>query len=161
WTIVSNPGPPLSELRAVTALSASDAWAVGDFPGNVTVNTLVEHWNGSVWAIVSSPNDGNFSKLFGVDAVCANDVWSVGAGASGTLTEHWNGSAWTIVPSPNPDPWLPTLYAVAAVSSNDVWTAGDYTDDMNNQSTVIEHYRGCNPSPSPTPTSVGATATRT
>ena len=39
----------------------------------------VEHWNGTSWAIVPSPNMGTGNNhLNGVAAVSASDVWAVG-----------------------------------------------------------------------------------
>ena len=59
--------------------------------------TLVEHWNGSAWSVVPSPNVGGSydNALYGVAAVSANDVWAVGHDGDPitgqTLVEHWNG----------------------------------------------------------------------
>jgi hypothetical protein len=76
--------------------------------------TLTEHWNGSAWSIISSPNPAGAtsSALQGAAAVPheADDedggVWAVGGdtlnGASFTLIEHWNGVKWRIVLSPTP-----------------------------------------------------------
>ena len=45
------------------------------------------------------------SRLFGVHALSASNVWAVGEYFDGsidkTLIVHWDGSAWTQVPSPN------------------------------------------------------------
>ena len=43
--------PALSELNAVTAISPSDIWAVGD-NDQAGVGTLILHWNGTAWSIV-------------------------------------------------------------------------------------------------------------
>ena len=41
--------------------------------------TLTEHWNGTAWSVVASPNLGTSDNvLYGVAAVAANDVWAVG-----------------------------------------------------------------------------------
>ncbi len=72
----------------------NDIWAVG-FSGSSTLpQTLVEHWNGSQWSIVPSPNVGtNLNSLNGVTVVSANNVWAVGvyfnaANLQKTLIEH-------------------------------------------------------------------------
>jgi hypothetical protein len=45
WTGVASPNPGGSFLNAVSALSPSDAWAVGyDNTG-----TLILHWDGTSW----------------------------------------------------------------------------------------------------------------
>src|SRR5437667_10446120 len=53
WAVVSSPnvGPYTNELHGVTAISATNAWAVGI----ASSNTLIEHWNGTAWSVSSSP----------------------------------------------------------------------------------------------------------
>jgi hypothetical protein len=118
---------------AVAADSADDAWAVG-WTGGVGEGTgqatLIEHWNGSTWTRVPSPDPaGSANSLTGVAIVSAADVWAVGmtvssSGVDQSLTMHWDGSKWTVVPSPNPTGGT-TLHAVSAASANDVWAVGD------------------------------------
>src|SRR5207253_8357133 len=123
-------------------VSANDIWAVGDFSVSSIYQTLAEHWNGTSWSIVSSPNIGtNSDRFLGVSAVSANDVWAVGTYSTDgtnflTLTQHWNGSAWSVVASPNPSTVRNILNAVAAVATNDVWAVGNYNTTMH---TLTEH----------------------
>src|SRR5579872_5401239 len=61
WTIVASPSPNtnLNILYSVSAASANDVWAVGyseNSSGNIS--TLIEHWDGSQWSVVSGPNLG-------------------------------------------------------------------------------------------------------
>jgi hypothetical protein len=123
-------------LRAVTAISPTDIWAVGDQqPSGET--TLIEHWNGSAWSVAPSPNQGADNQLNGVSAVSSSDVWAVGQEASSaSLIEHWNGTAWSIMPSPNPSGSQIMLDSVAAVASNDVWAVGQADEQL------IEHWNG-------------------
>ena len=92
----------------VEAVSGADVWAVGyTGSGSGAQQTLTEHWNGSKWSIVDSPNaNSQVNHLYGVAAVSTNDVWAVGsirAGSSSqTLVQHWDGASWQTVPSPNP-----------------------------------------------------------
>ena len=100
-----------NELLAVTCVSASDCWAVGDYhtdsPVGAAYQTLIERWDGTSWAVVTSPNtlptQDNFLKS--VTCVSASDCWAVGYYLAGivyqTLIERWDGTAWTIVSSPN------------------------------------------------------------
>jgi hypothetical protein len=126
WTVVPSPSPGPDgfggELRAVTAVSSTSAWAVGDDGA-----TLIEHWNGSAWKVATSPSPPS-SVLNGVTAVSSTSAWAVGDDGA-TLIEHWNGSAWKVVPSPNPGTGGTgdQLNAVSAVSSTSAWAAGDYT----------------------------------
>ena len=124
-------------LAGVTAVSATDVWAVGNYntSGNRAINfTLVEHWTGTSWSLVNSPsvNPGiSFNTLNAVAAVSATDIWAVGdyantiyTDAPRPLIEHWDGTSWTI-PSSLPNPGADSvLYGVAAFSTNDVWAVG-------------------------------------
>ncbi len=84
WTIVASPTPTTTEnsqLDGVAAISATDVWAVGFFTVNTTPRTLAEHWTGSSWSIVTSPNvkPGTASNvLVGVAPISPTDVWTVG-----------------------------------------------------------------------------------
>ena len=164
WSIVSNPnvGTHGNSLHDVAAVSSDDVWAVGSYAdGYTSTLTLIQHWDGSAWDIVPSPNVViQFNALEGVAAVSSNDVWAVGSYRSGgitrTLIEHWDGNTWSIVPSPNVDALDSALAGVAAVSSNDVWAVGSYADDVGGgyqTYTLIEHWDGNTwsivPSPSP------------
>ncbi len=134
WSIVPSPniGTYGNGLTAVTALSSSDIWAVGEYANhNYGGYTLTEHWNGTQWSIVSSPNVGNFENgLRSVAAAAPNDIWAVGYNwvAPGdildTLTEHWDGKQWTIVSSPQPPGGDNALDGVAVVTSTNVWATG-------------------------------------
>jgi hypothetical protein len=54
---------------------------VGDYissgPGDPTL-TLVEHWNGTAWTQVPSPNPSGDNELDGVAATSASNAWAVG-----------------------------------------------------------------------------------
>src|SRR5207248_2376891 len=106
WAVVPTPnvGSDINELSASSALSSTDAWAVGSFEdSSLTTRTLIEHWNGSRWKIIASPNpDPVQNDLLGVAAVSASDVWAVGFSGQEkrVLVEHWNGTAWSVVATP-------------------------------------------------------------
>jgi hypothetical protein len=152
WTIVPGPNPAPaagqsfsgSTLCGIAARSATDIWAVGSYStlSGTTANsfTLTEHWNGTTWSVVPSPNpavrshNGAQQVLHAVAAISPTDVWAVGDTidtATGsflpdkTLTMHWNGSAWSVVASPD-HPAEDELLAVTAASSSDVWAVGDF-----------------------------------
>src|SRR5438874_940226 len=62
WSIVDspNPGTSYNGLNRVVVPSANDIWAVGRYTHDDSgyAQTLIEHWNGSSWSIVPSPNPG-------------------------------------------------------------------------------------------------------
>jgi hypothetical protein len=126
-------------LSGIAAVAPADLWAVGSggASGSASLSTLVEHWNGTAWSIVPSPNANRLNFLRGVAAVASNNVWAVGdsvkdpfdgASVYRTLIEHWNGTSWTVVPSPNIGAGNNSLAAIAARAANDVWAVGYYDD---------------------------------
>lgn len=164
WTVVPSPnvGSDFNNLYAVTAVSANDVWAVGNEINAKPQqnNTLIEHWNGRRWSVISSPNPGTVESILqGVSVVSANDIWTVGNysltnGHNKTLIEHWNGTTWSVVSSPNVGKFSNVLNGVSAVSSNDIWAVGyNVASPGNVDLTLTEHWNGRNwkavPSPSP------------
>jgi hypothetical protein len=158
WTVVPSPSGSgvTSQLLGVAAVSANDIWAVGDAsaPAPTYVQTLIEHWDGSSWTIIPSPNvsDSSQNTLTSVAVVSANDIWAVGYFLQSnwrTLTMHWDGSTWSTVPSPNIGPYGNWLFGVAARASNDVWAVGTAN---NGGQTLILHWDGTSWSVVPSPT---------
>jgi hypothetical protein len=102
WSTDTSPGVPDSAnyLTGVTAISASDAWAVGYFleGGGAPEKTLTMHWDGTHWSVVPSPNPSPMGDSLGsVAASSGANVWAVGgwtdtSGVSRPLIERWNGS---------------------------------------------------------------------
>jgi hypothetical protein len=152
WRLVKGPTTPrpASEWGAVTALSATDAWAVGQTYGdfgrepdqdNPYYQTLIEHWDGAAWHITPT---GGYDVFHAVAAVSANDVWAVGGSYNyghgynpykSPLTMHWNGTKWTIVPTPDAH--------ASALATNDVWAVG--SADMGEAHVtqpLVEHWTG-------------------
>src|SRR5579859_6736211 len=163
WSVVTSPDPGSNYdiLDGVTVVSESSVWAVG-YDGNAggIAQTLTEHWNGSRWSVVTSPNAGSGGNtLFGVAAISASSVWAVGITTSTSeqpLVEHWNGSHWSVVTSPSLPSLNNALYSVAAVSESDVWAVGSSSSTFGQ--TLIEHWNGSHWSvvTSPSPGSKGS-----
>jgi len=155
WNLVASPNPGAGEnaLNGVTAVAADDIWAVGYYQvakktSDAAFKTMAQHWNGSSWTVVSSPNVGVQSNtLASVDAVATDDVWAVGyhyvAGTveRKTLIEHWNGASWSVVPSPDPGMLSDALLSVNAVAANDVWATG-YQSDGDGYAPLMLHWDG-------------------
>ncbi len=135
-----------NELIAVSALSPTNAWAVGYFgtQSSGPFFTLVEHYDGSSWNFVNSPDPGGSQVLYDVSAVSASDIWAVGSFRKNfvdhTLIEHYDGFNWTHVPSPNPQGQPAALFAVKAISASDVWAVGEWGQGIGKN--LIEHYDG-------------------
>jgi hypothetical protein len=138
-----------SELLAVAATSARNAWAVGD---DATGRSLILRWNGRRWARATSPNiekKGNDNLLTGVAATSSGNAWAVGTGtiafgdgAQGFVL-HWNGRKWTRMASPAPVASVTHLDAVAATSASNAWAVGTFAPDTakNETKTFALHCR--------------------
>src|SRR5206468_7754100 len=110
----------------VSATSSSDVWAVGfactGSCSSSNAQTLIEHWNGSAWSIVASPNVNTNTYLYGVAALSASDAWAAGYAnscygcAPSTLALHWDGTTWSVVPSPNVGSSSNNLEGIIAIS---------------------------------------------
>jgi hypothetical protein len=154
WTITKSPNATdvpsfgvtnFNVLNAVDAISSNDVWAVGYTGINGTGGSasLVEHWNGHAWSIVTSPNGVSptfnfYNYLLGVSGTSANDVWAVGwngfkldPGVHRATTQHWDGTKWSLVPVPTVgnNAQNVVLQAVTAVAPNDAWAAGYFSDE--------------------------------
>jgi hypothetical protein len=134
-------------MYGVAATSSSNAWATGWYFNGTANQTLIEHWNGTAWKKVASPNPGGSSRLNGLAGVAAtskSNAWAVGDYGNGTAIQtmilHWNGSAWKKVPSPSVTSFN-ALYGVVATSSSNAWAVGDYHNGTGSQ-TLILHWNG-------------------
>lgn len=152
WSVINSPHSGIYQsLGGISATSANDVWAVGMVQQDAStgMRTLIEHWNGRQWSIVSSPSPGAFfDVLTGITAIAPTNAWAVGSfantnnsPASKTLIEHWNGQKWSVVSSPNVGNGQNYLISVTATSANDVWTVG-YSGDGNSYRTLVEHWNG-------------------
>ena len=166
WSIVPTPSTSPSqnnELNAVTCISVSDCWAVGQVDSAPTYGTLGEHWNGTAWSIVTTPNGVNSASendLVSVSCFNSSDCWAVGAQSPDgqafmNLAEHWNGTAWSVVTTPNPaSTQTSSLEGVSCAASSDCWAVGGSGTYPPFQ-TLTEHWDGSTwsivTSPSPAP----------
>jgi len=139
WTIVS--APPTGQnapLRAVSAVSGTDAWAVGYHSGNTGTNVgakaLIDNWNGTAWSAASVPaTPGNTALLLAVSASSATDAWAVGRtqvnkSSFEGLALHWNGTAWSVSPGFSAalsDIGGASAEGVADISPTDAYAIGD------------------------------------
>jgi hypothetical protein len=163
WTVQPSPnvgvGGNLNQLFGVAATSSSVAWAVGFYDDGVSLQTLIERWDGTTWKVLPSPNVGgsdNKNELLGVASTSKTNAWAVGKyrtrRGNHTLVERWNGTAWKVQPSPNAGRFN-QLSGVAATSSTNAWAVGFYHHDGVPFHTLAEHWNGTawkvKPSPNP------------
>jgi hypothetical protein len=125
-----------SELWGITAISATDAWAVGYGTDDAA---LAVHWNGTAWQDESPPSQG--ANLQVVAASGPDDVWAVGSAGTGMAADHWNGSTWAEYQIPV----LPGMgdfnvpLGITVDKSGEPWIA-DYSDRADR--TVYFHWNG-------------------
>jgi hypothetical protein len=116
----------LKSLSDIAALSASEAWAVG--------NTVL-HRTAQGWALATAMDDGGVLEdrgLRGVSAIASNDVWAA------SLTDgayHWDGTKWTLKSGLADGGALPPLEDISAVGASDVWAVA-------NSGALVFHYDG-------------------
>src|SRR5207244_8485952 len=79
WKPSPNVGFHNNHLSAVSAVSRSNAWAVGGYSDGRTHRTLILHWNGTAWKVWRSPNGATDGGRREVYAVSCSYVWAVGA----------------------------------------------------------------------------------
>lgn len=143
WRRLTIPGTS-STLTSVTSTSTDNVWAVGaSGPGVVTpdTHTLIEHWDGTTWRLVPSPDAETGAKaintLNGIAAISASDAWAVGIASvdqnapTSALIEHWDGKQWSIVKVSLPEQFQGAqtalrLNAVTALAPDDAWAVGGY-----------------------------------
>jgi hypothetical protein len=148
WSLFPTPnvGAGDNALNGADGSESEDVWAVGysRHPGD-RYTTLVEHWNGTRWQVVESPNAGTnqYNTLTSVDTLSGNNAWAVGsyrtATSRETLIQRWNGTSWRIVSSPNPGTLSNSLLGVAAAGPNDIWAAGWKSSGEGLRSLVLHH----------------------
>jgi hypothetical protein len=149
WSIahIPQPGSRRDMLFGAAALNKGDVWVVGDQEGgNGIFETLAEHWDGSNWTVVPTPDPGRAGNhLYAVDAVSADNVWAVGQALTGTgpdqpLVEHWDGHDWSVVTIPGLAAQDLLLDAVTTGPGGQVWVAGEADSPAGGGQPLVEHY---------------------
>ena len=149
WTGRQLPMPPgtTASLLGVADVAPGDGWAVG-FSTNTSTDqdqTLIEHWNGTSWSIVPSPDPAGGStgsdELWAIAAVSPTDIWAAGDDFAGggsivPLFANYNGTSWTAVPPPADGAGF--MLGLTAISANNVWAVGD----VSSQAFTSEHWNG-------------------
>jgi hypothetical protein len=147
WAVVpmQQPGTNTPTIGAVTAISATDAWAVGEDIGATSApggSTLIEQWNGVKWSIVPSPTPGADPGLTGVAARGPGDVYAVGnnlpsinGGVVQGLVLRWNGSTWSQDTDPTDGTYSPLFAAATVPGAANEWAVGT----LSNASLILSH----------------------
>jgi hypothetical protein len=162
WKLQSTPNPAgavASTLGSVSCSSADACTAVGSFEGSSDLFSLAEVWNGTAWALETTPNSATTtgSVLDGVSCGSATSCTAVGfydspAGAL-ALAEAWNGHAWTIQATPNPPgpAAVSQLNGVSCSSATACSAVGFFQNSASTDLTLAEGWNGTAWSIQPTP----------
>ena len=167
WSIVPSPdeGPnDANVLQSVSCSSRRSCVAVGYWcsSGCLENQSLVEVFDGSVWAVVPSPDPGSRNQLNSVSCTSARSCTAVGgycpeAGCPDgsyfkTLIETWNGTAVSLASSPNPTTEDNILSSVSCVSAANCQAVGGGASGGDFE-TLVESWNGtiwsATPSPNP------------
>lgn len=152
WSYVAGPViPPVEEasLNGIACPSPTDCWAVGSHGGTKAVgwgDTLVEHFDGAEWSIVSSPDSGpnSLDMLNSIACPASDDCWAVGSDdTNAAFIEHYDGNAWTIdtdLADPGSNNYLNGVTCISTVACWAVGNQGNVTSQFTQ--TVIEQYDG-------------------
>ena len=159
WSIVTSADTSPTQqsiLYGVACAAASDCWSVGFYSSPSvyqTYQTLIEHWDGTAWAITPSPNTAitQYNYLQGVTCATATECWAVGAYSNGqfnqTVIERWDGAAWSLVATPNADTTHDNILYGVACSTAACWADGYYFNGSAYRSLIEEHVEPATPTP--------------
>jgi hypothetical protein len=152
WRITAVPplpqGGTSGELNGVDEVAPANVWAAGTLSPTDGARTLIEHFTGTSWTVVPSPDPftgaGADDDLNAIGGTSARDLWAVGFDFNGSnlaqgLFEHFNGTAWKAA-APLSAPGIPDFQAVSATARDDVWAVG--TSLSTSDSTLAAHWNG-------------------
>ena len=136
WALRAIPTPAgttTGGLNGVACSSSTDCETVGSYYDSFGYVALSEGWNGTQWALQTSPNPGSDnSGLAAVACSSSTDCEAVGydtnrSGVAVPLAEGWNGTTWALQAVPTPAGATGSdLAAVACSSSTDCEAVGNY-----------------------------------
>jgi hypothetical protein len=177
WAVVSGLAitGPASSFNSITCTSVTDCWAVGVH--NTTTDnetqTLIEHFDGSTWEAVSSPNPwggpSGENYLYGVSCASSDACVAVGysfgfvaAGFGQTLIEQYSpATGWTVT-GPTP-PVEGEQFMGASCGASVCVAVGENSEDgepVIAEGSVAQPSEGstggASQQPSPRPTDLGA-----
>jgi hypothetical protein len=149
WHIAVSAALPAADdarLQAVTVISPTDVWAVGQHTAGTAQHSLIEHWDGVSWKLVAPPAAEPLgATLLGIAAGGSANVWAVGRldnadGTESTLAEHWNGTHWLVTPTPAVSGLNRNALFSVAVLKNIAWAVGQLGSE--HPGPVIERWDG-------------------
>ena len=114
WGLITTPTVPAGDKSAsldsgISCTSSTACTAIGSqITSAGVILPLVERWNGSSWAVQTTPSAPEKDEylLYGVSCTSATSCITAGVNVVGTLegvpiAETWNGSEWKMMTTPN------------------------------------------------------------
>jgi hypothetical protein len=147
WRI-THTFPRSSEITAVAATGADNAWAAGyqcTSSGECTNSSLlVEHWNGKAWQAMKPPGGlggaapGQFASAMAASS--PSNVWVLADSSEGpgdlTVAQHWTGKAWA---KPTAFPEWAEMSALVTTGAGSAWAFGQLASPS---ASYVVHYNG-------------------
>jgi hypothetical protein len=169
WALQATPNPAgaiASTLKAVACSSATHCEAVGSYNNSADVLvTLAEVWNGTQWAVQTTPNPADATNVTLNAVACPTSTRACEAvgsyinssGVTVTLAERWNGTKWALQTTPNPAGATDSeLYAVACPSATGCEAVG-WSANSSDVVTLAERWNGTKWALQTTPNPAGST----
>jgi hypothetical protein len=109
WAQVTPKKPSGATETELNGVSCPKGGAVCESTGTLTNSSgspaLAEGWNGTAWALQSTPaiSGSTFASLGSVSCTTVSNCWAVGvsdtSSGSDALIEKWNGTSWSVIMS--------------------------------------------------------------
>jgi hypothetical protein len=117
WKSIPMALPTRANMNDVSVLKPNDVWAVGHTFSGARMTSVIQHFNGTKWSVVTSPHFLG-GEVFAVGEINTNNH-------TAPLVEHFDGTTWSIIPGPAvPAGKTLSLHSIGATSHRDVWVAG-------------------------------------
>lgn len=126
WSRLPNSGAlsSFTQINDIAVLAPDNIWVVGASRSGATIVPAIARWDGSTWAISSTPAVTEETTFEAISATGPNDMWVVGSRGVGTFSVvilRYTGSDWTSVPA---SVTQGELFDVASGSDGAVWAVG-------------------------------------
>jgi hypothetical protein len=158
WTRANTPdretAPANDYVFGVAGTATDDVWLVGGSnrpAGQGGRATLAEHWNGTQWQLLTSPDPSASDGFTAASSPQRGELWAVGdkadpnVGAFVPMVQRLSNGGWSEIPYVSPIAHCATkdteLTAVDALSSTDVYIGGDCVIRGHHHG-VVAHWNG-------------------
>jgi hypothetical protein len=152
WSMQSLPAPAGASdtgLFGVSCSSSNICVAVGSSVRRSDSFPLAEHWDGSAWAVRSTPRPAGARNAMLTSISCVSPSWCVAAGWYATraheysIVEHWNGISWSLQRAPRPRGAVNSeLDGVSCASASACMAVGMFGNRAGDTFALIDRWTG-------------------